>query len=149
MFCSYFIRCSWRKNCLLVHSKTFDYYVQTRPLFSLFSSFPQYTDKIIQNLTLNRKSVNYVLGIWTWDCRMIGAEQSTEQWCHHKFTYIFVTCCCINIYFWPCVGIAAFCNDSTYLEMTVLILCYDDNICHDYICYLPTYIFGWPCGAWV
>ena len=49
---------------------------QPRPLFS---SFSQHIDKYSTNLTINGISDEKVLGIWTWDQRMAGADESTER----------------------------------------------------------------------
>ena len=48
--------------------------------FCFVLSFSQHTYKIgiVQNLTLNGKSIDGVLGIRTRDHRMIGADESTE-----------------------------------------------------------------------
>ena len=49
---------------------------QTRPLFVYFRSFLNTMTNIVQHLTL--KSIDGVLGIRTRDCRMVGADESTE-----------------------------------------------------------------------
>ena len=35
---------------------------------------------IVQKLTINGKSIDGVLGIRTWDCIMVGEDESTELW---------------------------------------------------------------------
>ena len=47
---------------------------QSRPLFRLFSSFH------ITNQLQIEKSVDGVLAIWTWGCRMVGADKTIELW---------------------------------------------------------------------
>ena len=50
---------------------------QSCTLFSFFSH-----DKYSTNLTINDKSVDGMLGSWTWGGRMEGADKSTELWWH-------------------------------------------------------------------
>ena len=49
--------------------------VKSRPLFCLFSPF-LFTITILQI----EKSLDGVLGIRTYDHRMVGADETTEQW---------------------------------------------------------------------
>ena len=49
----------------------------------LFSSFSQYNENIVQNLSINGKSVNDVHGIQTQDRRLESADESTELWRPH------------------------------------------------------------------
>ena len=51
---------------------------QTQPLFRLFLSFSQHNNKYSTHLTINAKSVDGVFGIWTQDCSMDGADESTD-----------------------------------------------------------------------
>ena len=46
--------------------------------FCLFSSFSHCNDNYRQ--TINEKSIDGVLGIRTWDHKMVGAGEPTEQW---------------------------------------------------------------------
>ena len=46
--------------------------------FVLFSSFSDHNDKKAQNLTYSGISKDVVLGIQTWDRRMVGADKSTS-----------------------------------------------------------------------
>ena len=50
---------------------------QSRPLFLWISSVSYSNIKF--NHT-NWKSVDIVHGIWTWGCRMVGADETTELW---------------------------------------------------------------------
>ena len=47
---------------------------QSRPLFVYFGSF-----LIIISIQIE-KSMDGVLGIRTWGCRMVGADETTELW---------------------------------------------------------------------
>ena len=46
-----------------------------RPPFVYFRPF---LNAMLQNMTINGKSIDGVLGIQTWDCRMVCACKSTE-----------------------------------------------------------------------
>ena len=48
--------------------------------FCLFPSFSQHNDKYMKDFTINRRSIDGVLRIQTWDHRMVGADQYTELW---------------------------------------------------------------------
>ena len=58
---------------------------QTRPLFDLFSFFSH--DKYSTN-TINEKSIDGVLGTWTWGGRMVGKDESTELRRHPSIVFI-------------------------------------------------------------
>ena len=51
---------------------------QTQPLFDYFRPFHSAMTNTVQNLTINRNSMDVVLGIRTRDHRMVGADASTE-----------------------------------------------------------------------
>ena len=48
---------------------------KSRPLFCLFSSFTHYNFN-----NTNSKSIDGVLWIWTYSCRIVGADETTELW---------------------------------------------------------------------
>ena len=52
---------------------------QSRPLFVYFRSF------LITISIQIEKSIDGVLGIRTWGCRMVGADKTTELWRHPLF----------------------------------------------------------------
>ena len=52
-----------------------------KPGLFLFNSFFSH-DKYSTNLTINDKSIDGVLGTWTWGGRMLGANESSELWWH-------------------------------------------------------------------
>ena len=49
-----------------------------RPPFVYFRPFLNAMTDMLQNMTINGKSIDGVLGIQTWDCRMVCACKSTE-----------------------------------------------------------------------
>ena len=51
---------------------------QTWPLFVYFRPFLNTMKNIVQNLTIYGISIVVVLGIRTRDCRIVGADESTE-----------------------------------------------------------------------
>ena len=53
---------------------------QTRPLFGYCRPFLRTMTKLIQNLTINERSEDGVLGIQIWDGRIVGSDESTEFW---------------------------------------------------------------------
>ena len=54
---------------------------QTWPLFVfIFVLFTIFNYNIVQSLTINVKSIDGVLGIWTRDHRTVRADESTELW---------------------------------------------------------------------
>ena len=59
---------------------------QIRPHFCLFTSFSQYNDNIVQNLTIKR--VDGLLGTRTRGSRMVGADESTELWRHPNVNFL-------------------------------------------------------------
>ena len=68
--------------------------------FSLFVYFHSFliTISIIQI----EKSIDGVLGIETWGCRMVGADETTELWrppngrdCYNLIKIKRISCCCI------------------------------------------------------
>ena len=59
--------------------KTFFNMGQTRPLFVYFRPFLNTATNIVKFST-NGKSIDGVLGMWTRDCMMDVADESTEQW---------------------------------------------------------------------
>ena len=61
---------------------------QPRPLFVLLSSFSQYNDKNGSKCDYLYKSIAGVLDIQTWDIRMGGADESTDQWQPHLFLFL-------------------------------------------------------------
>ena len=48
------------------------------PVFLFFRPFLTTMANIVQNLAINGKRVSVVLGIWTWNHRMVVADESTE-----------------------------------------------------------------------
>ena len=38
----------------------------------------------VENFTLNGESTNGVLGIWTRNCKIVGANESNQLWWPHK-----------------------------------------------------------------
>ena len=50
---------------------------KTRPLYVYFCPFHNAMTNIVQNFTL-KAYLDSVLGILTWDHRMLGADESTE-----------------------------------------------------------------------
>ena len=68
---------------------------QTWDLFVFFAFFSQYNDKYSKWINLNGEGTHGVIEIWTWDCRIICTDESTELWWLHSalsFIYITVTC---------------------------------------------------------
>ena len=53
---------------------------QTQPFLFIFCPFLNTVTNVVQNLTI--KSVDAVLGIRTWDSKIVGADDSTELWWH-------------------------------------------------------------------
>ena len=53
---------------------------QTQHLFVYFRPFPNTMTNIAQNLTINGRSIDGVLGIRTRNHRIVGADESTELW---------------------------------------------------------------------
>ena len=51
---------------------------KTWPLFVYFCPFLNTMTNIVQKLTINGKSIDGELGIRTWDCIMVGEDESTE-----------------------------------------------------------------------
>ena len=56
---------------------------QSRPVFCLFSFF-----SCCNFNNTNWKSIDGVLGIQTWGCRMVGADETTELWWMPKFVFL-------------------------------------------------------------
>ena len=51
---------------------------QTRPIFDFILSFSQHNDKYSTKFDYKWKKRGCVLGIRTWDCRVVGADESIE-----------------------------------------------------------------------
>ena len=51
---------------------------QVWPLFVYFNPFLNAMTNIVQNLIINGKSKDGVLGIRTLDCKMVGADEPAE-----------------------------------------------------------------------
>ena len=49
-----------------------------RSSFVYFRPFLDILTLMIQNLTINGKIIDGVLGSQTWDCRMVGVDRCTE-----------------------------------------------------------------------
>ena len=61
---------------------------QIRSLFVYFCPILNAMPNRVQNLTINGKSIDRLLGIQTPDCRMLGADKSIELWWPHLYVML-------------------------------------------------------------